>query len=252
MIVISMTTEYQGDKMKPTRLASKDRLIVALLADSMKEATRLVKLLKNDVSMFEVGMPIYTTLGPDVLKMIHHEGCKVFLDLKYHDIPSTVASAVAAATKLKVAMLNVHAAGGKEMLERSVDAALHAAGSKAAMPKLVAVTVLTSMDSMADIGIQFEVRDQVVRLAKLSQKCGLDGVVASPLEIKPIRNACGEKFLIVTTGVRPLGTEAQDQRRIASPIMAIAAGADYLVVGRPIIQAKNPAEVVRQILKEIS
>lgn len=238
--------------MKAKKPVVKDRLIVALLADSMNEATKLVRLLKKDVHIFEVGMPTYTMLGPDVIKMIHHEGCKVFLDLKYHDIPSTVARAVAAATKLKVSMLNVHAAGGSEMLKSSVDAALQAAGSRAAMPKLVAVTVLTSMDSMADIGIQFEVRDQVVRLAKLSQHCGLDGVVASPLEIKPIRNACGEKFLIVTTGVRPLGSAAEDQRRIASPIMAIAAGADYLIIGRPIIQAKHPLEVVQQILKEIS
>jgi orotidine-5'-phosphate decarboxylase len=238
--------------MKPQKIAPKDRLIVALLADSMKEASKFVKLLKNDVHIFEVGMPTYTMLGPDVIKMIHHEGCKVFLDLKYHDIPSTVARAVGAATKLKVHMLNVHAAGGAEMLQRSVDAALQAAGSRQAMPKLVAVTVLTSMDSMADIGVQYEVRDQVVRLAKLSQQSGLDGVLASPLEIKPIRNACGAKFLIVTTGVRPIGSEAQDQRRIASPIMAIAAGADYLVIGRPIVQAKKPVDVVRQILKEIS
>lgn len=238
--------------MKEKKMTLKDRLIVALLAETMKDAAKLVRLLKDDVHIFEVGMPTYTMLGPDVIKMIHNEGCKVFLDLKYHDIPSTVAKAVAAATKLKVAMLNVHAAGGSEMLTRSVEAALQAAGSKAAMPKLVAVTVLTSMNSMADIGVQFEVREQVVRLAKLSQQCGLHGVVASPLEIKPIRAACGSKFLIVTTGVRPLGSDAQDQRRIASPIMAIAAGADYLVVGRPITQAKHPAEVVKQILKEIS
>lgn len=238
--------------MKPKPIAARDRLIVALLSDSMKDATKLVKLLKDDVHMFEVGMATYTSLGPDVIRMIHHEGCGVYLDLKYHDIPSTVAKAVAAATKLKVAMLNVHAAGGKEMLERAVEAAQFAAGTKAAMPKLFAVTVLTSMNSMADIGVQFEVREQVVRLAKLSQRCGLDGVMASPLEIKPIRSACGEKFSIVTTGVRPLGSDAQDQRRIASPIMAIAAGADYLVVGRPIVEAKHPADVVRQILKEIS
>ena len=238
--------------MKKKKIDIKDRLIVALLADSMKEATKLVKLLKKDIHIFEVGLPTYTLLGPDVIKMIHHEGCKVFLDLKYHDIPSTVARAVTAATKLKVEMLNVHAVGGSEMLRQSVDAAQQAAGSKSAMPKLVAVTVLTSMDSIADIGVQYEVREQVVRLAKLSQKCGFDGVLASPLEIKPIRNACGEKFLIFTTGVRPLGVAAEDQRRIASPVMAIAAGADYLVVGRPIIQAKNPAEVVQRILKEIS
>lgn len=238
--------------MKKEKLSIKDRLIVALLADSMKEATKLVRLLKKDINIFEVGLPTYTFLGPDVIKMIHHEGCKVFLDLKYHDIPSTVGRAVAAATKLKVEMLNVHASGGSEMLKQAADSALQAAGSKAATPKLIAVTVLTSMDSMADIGIQFEVRDQVVRLAKLSQRCGFDGVLASPLEIRPIRAACGEKFLIVTTGVRPIGVAAEDQRRIASPVMAIAAGADYLVIGRPIMQAKHPVDVVQRILKDMS
>lgn len=231
---------------------NKDRLIVALLADTMKDAESMVRLLKEDVHTFEVGAPTYTALGPDVVKMIHGHGCRVFLDLKYHDIPSTVARAVAAATKLGVAMLNVHASGGHEMLVRTVEAAEEAAGSKSKMPTLIAVTVLTSMESLGDIGIQFEVREQVVRLAKLSKECGLHGVLASPLEIAPIRKACGEKFLIVTPGVRPIGAAAQDQRRIASPIMAIAAGADYLVIGRPVVQAKDPRAVVKQILKEIS
>lgn len=231
---------------------NKDRLIVALLSDTMKHVESMVKLLKDDVHIFEVGAPTYTALGPDVIKMVHHHGCKVFLDLKYHDIPSTVARAVSVATKLGVTMLNVHASGGHDMLSRTVDAALSAAGSRSKMPKLIAVTVLTSMESLGDIGVQFEVREQVVRLARLSKGCGLHGVLASPLEIAPIRKACGDKFLIVTPGVRPLGTEALDQRRIASPIMAIAAGADYLVIGRPIVEAKDPRAVVRAILKEIS
>lgn len=230
---------------------NKDRLIIALLADTMKDAESMVKLLKADVHTFEVGMPTYTALGPDVIKMIHHHGCRAYLDLKYHDIPSTVYKAVATAAKMGVSMLNVHASGGEEMLKQTYQAAIDVAGSKAKMPMLFAVTVLTSMESLADIGIQFEVREQVVRLANLSRECGLHGVVASPLEIAPIRKHCGDKFLIMTTGVRPLGSAAQDQRRIASPIMAIAAGADYLVVGRPVIQAKDPRAVVRQILKEI-
>lgn len=230
---------------------NKERLIVALLAESMKDAESMVKLLKQDVHTFEVGAPTYTALGPDVVKMIHHHGCRVYLDLKYHDIPSTVHKAVAAATRLGVTMLNVHAAGGEEMLKRSIEAAHGAAGGKLKMPMLFGVTVLTSMETLADIGIQFEVREQVVRLARLTKECGLHGVVASPLEIAPIRKACGDKFIIVTTGVRPLGSAAQDQRRIASPIMAIAAGADYLVIGRPVVQAKDPRSVVRQILKEI-
>lgn len=230
----------------------RDRLIIGLAADTLKEAEKQVKLLREDVSYFEVNLPLYTALGPDVIAMIHRNGGKVFLDLKYHDIPSTVAKAVERATKLGVEMLNVHAAGGSDMLRRSVEAALNAAGSRAKMPRLFAVTVLTSMDSLADIGIQFEVREQVVRLAKLAQECGLHGVLASPLEIRPIRTACGDRFLIATTGVRPLGTLPMDQRRIASPTMTIAAGADYLVVSRPIFQAKDPKAVVKAILKEIS
>jgi orotidine-5'-phosphate decarboxylase len=236
--------------MKPK--TNRDRLIVALLADTMKDAESMVKLLKKDVTTFEVGAPTYTALGPDVVKMIHGHGCKVYLDLKYHDIPSTVYKAVGAATKLGVAGLNVHASGGDEMLRSTVDAARDAAGSKAKMPSLFAVTVLTSMESLADIGVQFEVREQVVRLAKLASHCGLHGVVASPLEIAPIRKACGDKFFILTTGVRPLGSAAQDQRRIASPIMTMAAGADFIIIGRPIVQAKDPRSVVQQIMKEIS
>lgn len=231
---------------------NRERLIVALLADTMKDAESMVKLLKEDIHTFEVGAPTYTALGPDVLKMIYHHGCRVFLDLKYHDIPSTVAKAVGEATKLSVSMLTVHASGGHDMLIRTVEAAQHAAGSRSKMPKLIAVTVLTSMESLADIGVQFEVRDQVVRLARLSKECGLSGVLASPLEIAPIRKACGDKFLIVTPGVRPIGAAAEDQRRISSPIMAIAAGADYLVIGRPIVQSKDPRAVVRQILSEIA
>lgn len=237
-------------RMKPR--TDKERLIIALLAETMKQAESMVKLLKKDVCTFEVGAPTYTALGPDVIKMIHQHGCEVYLDLKYHDIPSTVYKAVSTATKLGVAGLTVHASGGEEMLIKTVEAAKDAAGGKSKMPSLFGVTVLTSMESLADIGVQFEVREQVVRLAKLVKHCGLHGVVASPLEIAPIRKACGDKFLIMTTGVRPLGMAAQDQRRIASPIMAIAAGADFLVIGRPIVEAKDPRSVVLQILKEIT
>jgi len=236
--------------MKPR--SNKDRVIVALLADEMKHAEKMVKLLKEDVHTFEVGAPTYTALGPDVIKMVHDNGCRVFLDMKYHDIPSTIYKAVSAATKLGVASLTVHASGGEDMLRKTVEAARDAAGSKSKMPTLLGVTVLTSMESLADIGVQFEVREQVVRLAKLSKECGLHGVLASPLEIAYIRKACGDKFVIVTTGVRPLGMAAQDQRRIASPVMAMAAGADFLVIGRPVVQAKDPRSVVQQILKEIS
>lgn len=226
----------------------KERIIVTLLCDSMKEAQKFVNLLKGDVNFFEVGLSTYTALGPDVIKMIKDNGCKVFLDLKYHDIPSSVGRAVETASSLGVDMLTVHAAGGMEMLR----AAVLAAKGSLTSPKIIAVTVLTSMESLGDIGIQFEVREQVVRLAKLAKDCGCDGVLASPLEIRPIRNACGPKISIITSGVRPLGTDAQDQRRIASPTMAIAAGADYLIVGRPIVLAKDPRAVVKKMLKEIT
>ncbi len=229
-----------------------ERLIVALLSDSMSDAERMVKLLKEDIRTFEVGAPTYTALGPDVVRMIRGHGCQVFLDLKYHDIPSTVARAVGEATKLEVSMLTVHAAGGHDMLSSAVKAAYDVAGQILKVPKLIAVTVLTSMQSLGDVGIQFEVREQVVRLAKLAKEQNLHGVLASPLEIAPIRKSCGECFLIVTPGVRSVGAAAQDQRRIGSPGMAIAAGSDFLVIGRPIVQAKDPLAVVRQIIKEIS
>lgn len=229
-----------------------DRLIVALLANRMKDAEDMVKLLSADVHTFEIGLPTYTALGPDAVKMVHDQGCRVLLDLKYHDIPSTVARAVANAGKLGVAMLTLHASGGSDMLNRAVESALDATGNRERMPKLLAVTVLTSMESIADIGVQFEVREQVVRLAALAKKAGVHGVLASPLEIKPIRQACGDTFLIVTSGVRPVGSAALDQRRISSPSMAISAGADYLVIGRPIVEAKDPRAVVQAILQEIS
>ena len=211
----------------------------------------MVALLKDDVHIFEIGMPTFTALGPDVVRMVHDNGCKVFLDLKYHDIPSTVAMAGANATRLGVAMLNVHAVGGGEMLSRAAEAALQAAGSRTAMPRIFAVTVLTSMASLADIGVQYEVREQVVRLARLAQQNGLHGVVASPLEIRPIRQACGEKFLIVTPGVRPVWAAHGDQKRVTTPRDAIAAGADYVVIGRPITQHPQPLAAAEKILKKM-
>lgn len=229
-----------------------ERLIVALLADTREAAREQVRLLKKYVKTFEVGLPVYTALGPDVISLIRDEGCNVCLDLKYHDIPSTVARAVKVATRLGVSMLTIHASGGTKMLQDAKRAALEIAGSEEKIPTILAVTVLTSMDTIADIGIQFEVRDQVVRLAKLAHQSGVHGVIASPLEIKPIRNACGDKFLIVTTGLRPFGTAAEDQRRIATPKDAIVAGADYLVIGRPILLSDDPSGNLQKILAEMA
>lgn len=228
---------------------SKDKLIVALDGDSLEHTKQLVDLLKSEVTNFKVGMQLFTACGPSAIKMIQDHGGKVFLDLKYHDIPSTVAKAVYVATKLGVAMINIHASGGRRMMAEALAAAQDAADG--APPMIIGVTVLTSMESLGDIGIQFEVRDQVVRLAQLAQEVGLHGVLASPLEIQPIRASCGKKFIIVTAGIRSAGTHLGDQARIANPRQAIHAGADFLVVGRPVTEAKDPLAAVRTILNEM-
>ncbi len=228
----------------------REKIIVTLLADDIQTADKQVKLLSKEVKWFEVGLSTYTALGPDVVKLVHDYNANVYLDLKYHDIPSTVFRATEAATKLGVEMITVHGSGGTEMMRLAVEASKSASKGKT-KPKIYAVTVLTSMESLGDIGVQFEVRDQVVRLAKMAKQCGLDGVVSSPLEIKPVRTACGNKFDIIATGVRPAGSAALDQRRIASPAMAIALGASHIIVGRPVIEAKDPLKVIQQILDEI-
>jgi orotidine-5'-phosphate decarboxylase len=228
---------------------SKDKLIIALDGDNMGHAAQLVDMLKSEVANFKVGMPLFTACGPSVVKMIQDHGGRVFLDLKYHDIPSTVAKAVYAATKLGVAMINVHATGGRKMMAEALAAAQDASNGEP--PMMIGVTVLTSMESLGDIGIQYEIREQVIRLARLAQEIGLHGVLASPLETQPIRQACGKKFIIVTSGIRSAGTHLDDQARIASPRQAIHAGADFLVVGRPVTEAKDPLAAVKGILKEM-
>lgn len=233
------------------KLEPNERLIVAVSGSSLAEAENLVKLLRSEVTTFQVGLPLYTAVGPAVVKMIRDQGCNVFLDLKYHDIPSTVAKAVYIAAKLGAHMINVHAAGGHKMLGEAIAAAREATGDNST-PVMLAVTVLTSMDSLGDIGIQYEVREQAVRLATMARQEGYNGAVSSPLEIKPIRKACGQSFIIVTPGIRPLGAMDYDQKRIAHPRQAIEAGADYIVIGRPITENKNPLKAVRSIIQEIS
>lgn len=233
------------------KLEPRDRLIVAIDGATLKEAEKWVSLLHSEVRTFQVGLPLYTSVGPDVVRMIHEHGAKVFLDLKYHDIPSTVAKAVYAAAKLGVHMINVHAAGGHKMLGEALGAARDASAGKEP-PIMLAVTVLTSMESLGDIGVQYEVREQVVRLATLARQEGYHGAIASPLEIKLIRKACGKNFIIVTPGIRMAGALGYDQKRFSGPKQAIEAGADYLVMGRPITEQKNPLAIVRSIIQEIS
>lgn len=226
----------------------RDRLIVALDVASPGDAGELVKRLRGRVGMFKVGSQLFTAAGPDFVQELVDGGEKVFLDLKYHDIPNTVANAVAAAARLGVSLLDVHALGGKAMLEAAVGAL------PAMATRLLAITVLTSHsdDSLGELGIAGTLPSSVRRLALLAQAAGVDGVVASPHEVALIREACGKDFVIVTPGIRPAGSARGDQARAATPRAALAAGADYLVVGRPIIQAPDPAAAAEAIVEEMA
>ena len=229
---------------------ARDRLIVALDVPNAAEARKLVAALGESVSTYKVGKQLFTASGPDFVRELIGAGHKVFLDLKYHDIPNTVAAAVRSAADLGVAMLNVHASGGSKMLKAAVEAAAAAKHP----PLVLAVTVLTSMGDadLAEIGVAGKPQEQVLRLAHLARKAGCGGVVASAQEAKSIRQEMGAGFAIVTPGVRPAGGPNDDQARVATPAEAFAAGADYIVVGRPITGAKDPAAAARAILEEIS
>src|SRR5437868_1038098 len=233
---------------KPS-LSARDRLIVALDVPNAAEAQRLVQSLGNSASIYKIGKQLFTSEGPDLVRDLVSSGRKVFLDLKYHDIPNTVASAVRAAADLNVAMLTVHASGGSKMLR----AATEAAAQSASKPLVLAVTVLTSMadEDLAEIGISGSTQDQVLRLAKLAQRAGAGGLVASPSELKALRQTVGQEMKIVTPGVRPAGSDKGDQARVATPSQAISDGADYIVVGRPITAAPDPAAAAKTILADI-
>ena len=230
--------------------SARDRLIVSLDVPNAAEAQRIVTALGEAVSFYKVGKHLFTAAGPAVVRDLVGSGRKVFLDLKFHDIPNTVASAVRSASELGVAMLTVHASGGSKMLK----AAAEAAAAAKQPPLVLAVTVLTSLDDadLKEIGVAAPAQQQVLRLATLAHKAGCGGVIASALEAKAIRQALGAGFTIVTQGVRPAGSAKDDQSRVATPAEAIAAGADYIGVGRPITRAKDPAAAARAILEEIS
>jgi orotidine-5'-phosphate decarboxylase len=228
-------------------VTAQDRLIVALDVKTADEACALVDRLSGKAGMFKVGSQLFTAAGPALVREIIGRGEKVFLDLKYHDIPNTVANAVAEASLLGVSLMTVHALGGKAMMEAAVGA-LPAVGSR-----LLAVTILTSHDqaSLGAIGLAGTVSDSVQRLARLAQQAGVDGIVASPLEAELIRGACGPDFLIVTPGIRPGGAKADDQARAATPAAAIRAGASYVVVGRPIVEATDPVAAAAAVVREM-
>lgn len=222
------------------------KIIVALDYEKEAEALALVDQIDPSLCRLKVGKEMFTTLGINFVKQLHQRNFDVFLDLKYHDIPNTVARAVRSAADLGVWMVDLHASGGLRMMEEA-KRILEPYGKDA--PLLIAVTVLTSMEDLdlLQIGINASPMEQVLRLAHLTQRAGLDGVVCSPQEVEILRNACGEEFKLVTPGIRPIGADFGDQRRVMTPTAAIRAGSDYLVVGRPITKADNPAEVLLSI-----
>jgi len=233
---------------------AKSRLIFALDVASVAEVKKYVALLADEVGLFKVGKQLFLHAGPQVVRQIQDQGGQVFLDLKFHDIPRTMAKAGAEATRLGVRMFNVHASGSLEMMRHTlteVNKVCRAENLR--RPKILAVTVLTSLnkDDLKRTGIVTGVENQVVRLAKLAKEAGMDGVVASPLEIVRIRRECGHNFLLVVPGVRSHGESWDDQKRVLTPEEAMRSGADYLVVGKPIRDAADPRAAARQIAKEI-
>jgi orotidine-5'-phosphate decarboxylase len=235
-----------------TRDDARKKIIFAIDVESMNEAERWAELLVPYVGMFKIGKQLFTACGPSVIKAIRDRGGEIFLDLKYHDIPNTVAMASLEAARLGVHLFNLHALGGYEMMARTVTT-LNREFPNCCRSKVLAVTILTSSNAVTlrEVGIDLPVAEMVVKLARLAQNAGIDGVVASPQEIPLIREACGRNFLIVTPGVRPVIAAADDQKRVMTPAEAIAAGADYLVIGRPISAAQDPINAVEAIIKEI-
>ncbi|MBQ4848818.1 orotidine-5'-phosphate decarboxylase [Pseudoalteromonas sp. MMG012] len=227
------------------------KVLIALDYDNEQAALNFVKQLSPSECRLKVGKEMFTYFGPQFVKQLVDLGFDVFLDLKFHDIPNTVAKAVAAAAELGVWMVNVHASGGLEMMQKAKQA-LEKYGEKA--PLLIAVTVLTSMDQaqLLRLSIEKTPQDQVVYLAKLAQEAGLDGVVCSAQEAKTLKVSLGGGFKLITPGIRPLGSDAGDQKRIMTPQKAIAAGSDYLVIGRPITQADDPVKTLAEINASIA
>jgi orotidine-5'-phosphate decarboxylase len=234
---------------------ARDKLIVALDVETAPRARELFSALRHIAAIFKIGMQLFTAVGPTIVCEIIDGGGRVFLDLKYHDIPNTVAAAGVEAARHGISIFNVHTSGGTEMMRRTADAVAEVSEREHLVrPRIIGVTLLTSANAkvLAEIGVAKSPEQQVTALAQLAAASGLDGVVASPLEVAAVRAAVAkEDFLIVTPGVRPSGTKPNDQKRLMTPAGAIRAGSDYLVVGRPIIDASDPAEAARQIVEEM-
>ena len=232
-----------------------DKLIVALDVDTPAQALSLAQQLRDVAGMFKIGSTLFTLAGPQIVKDIIGSGAKVFLDLKFHDIPHQVAGAARSAAQLGVSLFTVHASGGAEMMRRAVEAVAEVAEREGtARARVLAVSVLTSIDAdtLAQIGVNSSPEESVLRLVRLAEQSGVDGVVASPQEAARIRATVTDReFLIVTPGIRPADNDVGDQRRVSTPAAALAAGADYLVVGRPITAAADPVAAARQIAAEM-
>ncbi len=233
---------------------AKNKLIVALDVDTVDRARQLVAQLRDVAGMFKVGSQLFTAAGPELVREIVGGGNKIFLDLKFHDIPNTVAAAAIEATRLGVSIFNVHALGGSEMMKRTAHAVAETAvKERLPKPAVIAVTLLTSANeaTLREIGVEATPDKLVTYLAQMAANAGLDGVVASAVEAPIIRSATSPDFLIVTPGVRPSGTAAGDQKRITTPREAIERGTDYIVVGRPILEAPDPVKAATQIIEEM-
>lgn len=233
----------------------KERLIVALDVERERQARELFARLRDHAGLFKIGSQLFTAAGPGLVREMVEQGASIFLDLKFHDIPNTVAAAGIEAARLGVSIFNVHALGGGEMMRRTREAVQEVSEREGLKrPLIIAVTALTSADTatLEEVGIQGGANSLVRRLAPLAQACGLDGIVASPLEIAMVRDeVSAPNFLIVTPGVRPKGVAAGDQKRVMTPAEAVRAGADYLVIGRPILKAPDPERAVIQIIEEM-
>jgi orotidine-5'-phosphate decarboxylase len=226
---------------------ARDRLIIALDLPNADQALKMARELSGEVTFFKIGLQLYTAAGPDIVRAIHGTGAKVFLDLKLHDIPNTVAKAVEAAAKLDVAMLTIHLSGGRGMIEAAV----------ASSPQnllLLGVTVLTSSDetTLRETGVDSAVEQQAVRLAELGAAAGIRGLIASPHELQPLRARLRNDIAIITPGVRPAWAAADDQKRFTTPRQAVETGADFLVIGRPVTAHANPREAVQKIIGELA
>lgn len=231
-----------------------DRIIVVLDLSTFQEARSLIDKLEGVAEWFKVGPQLFTNVGPDIIKEIKGRCKKLFLDLKFHDIPNTVAKAAEASVELGVDMFNMHVSGGLEMMRTAAEAVkIKASELGVGKPILLGVTILTSLDALMlqqDFGSTRSLEEQVVYMAKLAQRAGLDGVVASPHEIELIKTACGQDFVVVTPGVRPDWSSQDDQKRTMTPQQALAAGADFVVIGRPIYRGPDPKKALCRIIRE--